>query len=71
MLESEKADREREWDDKRESREGEILENGNPELFFEYNEQKRQEVDMIKTTPTNLTNFYKKKVSQYFQHRNQ
>lgn len=71
LLESEKADREREWDDKRESKEGKVFENSNPELFFEYNEQKRQEVDLIKTTPTNLTNFYKKKVSQYFQHINQ
>lgn len=71
LLESEKADREREWDDKRESKEGKEVEKGNPELFFEYNKQKEQEVDLIKTTPPNLSNFYKKKVSQYFQHINQ
>jgi hypothetical protein len=71
LLESEKADREREWDDKRESKEGKNLEKGNPELFFEYNQQKEQEVDLIKTTPPNLNHFYKKKVTQYFQHINQ
>jgi len=71
LLESEKADREREWDDKRESKEGGDLEKGNPELFFEYNQQKEQEVDLIKTTPPNLNNFYKKKVTQYFQYINQ
>jgi len=71
LLESDKADREREWDDKRESKEGQENQKGNPELFFEYNKQKEQEVDLIKTTPANLSNFYKKKVSLYFQHINQ
>lgn len=71
LLESEKADREREWDDKRESKEGKESEKGNPELFFEYNQEKEQEVDLIKTTPPNLTIFYKNKVSQYFQNINQ
>ena len=71
LLESEKADREREWDNKRESKAGKNLKKGNPELFFEYNQQKEQEVDLIKTTPPNLNSFYKKKVTQYFQHINQ
>ncbi|MBL4594055.1 MAG: hypothetical protein JKX68_09605, partial [Flavobacteriales bacterium] len=71
LLESEKADREREWDEKRESKEGKNQVKGNPELFFEYNQQKEQEVDLIKTTPPNLNTFYKKKVTQYFQKINQ
>ncbi len=71
LLESEKADREREWDDKRESKEGKEQTKGNPKLFFEYNQQKEREVDLIKTTPTNLNNFYKKKVTQYFQNINE
>lgn len=71
LLESEKAQREREWDDKRESKEGKEEEKGNPELFFEYNKEKEQEVELIKTTPTNLNIFYKKKVTQYFQNINQ
>jgi len=71
LLESEKSAREREWDDKRESKEGISNQKGNPELFFEYNKQKEQEVDLLKTTPTSLSNFYKKKVILYFQHINQ
>jgi hypothetical protein len=71
LLESEKADREREWDDKRESKEGKNQTKGNPELFFEYNMQKKQEVDLIKTTPPSLNSFYKNKVTQYFQNINQ
>jgi len=71
LLESEKADREREWDEKRESKEGKNQVKGNPELFFEYNQQKEQEVDLIKTTPPTLNIFYKKKVTQYFQNINQ
>jgi len=71
LLESEKAQREREWDDKRESKEGEAKQKGNPELYFEYNKEKEQEVELIKTTPPNLNIFYKKKVTQYFQNINQ
>lgn len=71
LLESEKADREREWDEKRESKEGKNQTKGNPELFFEYNREKEQEVDLLKTTPPNLNNFYKKKVTKYFQNINQ
>jgi len=71
LLESEKADRERELDDKRESNEGKNKKISNPELYFEYNKQKEQEVDLLKTTPPNFNIFYKKKVSQYFQNINQ
>jgi len=71
LLESEKAEREREWDEKRESKEGKETEKGNPKLFFEYNEMKTREVDLIKTTPPSLNIFYKKKVTQYFQNISQ
>ena len=71
LLESEKAEREREWDEKRESKEGTTKNMGNPELYFEYNKQKEQEVDLLKTTPPNLNSFYKNKVNQYFQNINQ
>ena len=70
LLESEKAEREREWDEKRESKEGKETEKGNPELFIQYNEEKAKEVDLIKTTPPSLSIFYKKKVTQYFQNIN-
>jgi hypothetical protein len=71
LLESEKAEREREWDEKRESKEGKDNQKGNPELFFEYNREKEKEVELIKTTPPQLSIFYKKKVTEYFQNINQ
>lgn len=71
LLESEKAEKEREWDDKRESKEGRDNEKSNPELYFDYTKEKDREVDLIKTTPPNLNSFYKKKVTQYFQNINQ
>jgi hypothetical protein len=71
LLESEKAEKEREWDDKRESKEGSNKEENNPELYFDYTQEKQKEVDLIKTTPPNLNSFYKKKVTQYFQNINQ
>jgi len=66
LLESDKADREREWDNKRESKEANEIQNANFDLFFNYNKRNEQEVDLIKTTPTSLSNFYKQKVSLYF-----
>ena len=71
LLESEKAEKEREWDDKRESKEGNNKEENNPELYFDYTQEKQKEVDLIKTTPPSLNSFYKKKVTQYFQNINQ
>lgn len=71
LLESEKAEREREWDDKRESKEAKTDEKLNPSTYFNYNKEKEQEVELLKTTPPNLTNFYKNKVTQYFQEINQ
>lgn len=67
LLESEKAERERELDDKRESKQGQDKTNSNPEEFFKYNMKKDSEVELLKTTPPNFNNFYKNKVSMYFQ----
>ena len=71
LLESEKAEREREWDEKRESKEAKLEEKSNPTQYFNYNKEKEQEVELLKTTPPNLTQFYKNKVTQYFQEINQ
>ena len=67
LLESEKAEREREKDNKRESKEG--IENlqRNPNDFFEYNKQKEKEVELLKTLPPNYLPFYKNKTNLYFE----
>lgn len=66
LLEAEKAAREREFDDKRESKSPD--ENfDKPNLRFEeYKKEKMKELELIKTVPPNLNQYYKDKVNQYF-----
>jgi len=72
LLESEKAEREREWDDKRESKEGKNLKETIPsEEYKKYKEAKENEVELLKSTPPNLNLYYKNKVTQYFQNQKQ
>jgi hypothetical protein len=66
LLEAEKAAREREFDDKREAKSpNENFEKTNIR-FEEYKKEKMKEIELIKTVPPNLTQYYKDKVNQYF-----
>lgn len=67
LLESEKAEREREKDNKRESKTGRDAAYRNPEEFFEYNKQKEKEVELLKTLPPSFVPFYKNKTTNYFE----
>jgi len=66
MLESEKAEQQRELDQKRESNEAKDIFNNNPAKFFEYNRLKEKETELFRTVPPNLKPFYKSKVNAYF-----
>jgi hypothetical protein len=66
LLKAEKAEREREWDEKRKSEEAKNQKYSNPEQFSKYNEMKRKESEMFETLPPDLKPYYKKKVSEYF-----
>lgn len=66
MLRSEKAEMEREKEEKRESIEAKNQNYRNPEEYFKYNRQQINEVELLKTMPPNLKPFYKNKVNQYF-----
>ena len=66
LLESEKADQQREMDEKRESHEQKTEILSNPKDFFKYNRLKENEVELIKTVPPDLNSFYKIKVNEYF-----
>ena len=66
LLESEKADREQEFDNKRESREGSYNEEALGNQFLEYQKLKEKELELLKTVPPNLNQFYKNKVNEYF-----
>ena len=66
LLESEKAELEREKEEKRESTEAKDKNYRNPEEVFKYNRQQSNEVELLKTIPPSLKPFYKSKVNQYF-----
>ena len=66
LLESEKAEKERELDEKRESNESKNQNFSNPNDFFKYNRLKSQEKELLKTVPPSLNSFYKQKVNEYF-----
>jgi hypothetical protein len=66
LLESEKAEREREKDEKREATEGIDQLSRNPNTFFEYNKRRNQEIELLKTLPPTFNSYYKLKVSEYF-----
>jgi len=66
LLKSEKAELEREKEEKRESTEASDQDFRNPEKYFEYNGKELNEVELLKTMPPSLNPFYKSKVNQYF-----
>ena len=66
LLQSEKAEREREKDEKREATEFKNEISRNPKTFLEYNRRKEQEIELLKTLPPSFSNYYKSKVSEYF-----
>ena len=66
MLESERAQMQREQDEKRESNEGRDIINPNPPKEWNMDRQSQQQIEMLKSIPPNLNYYYKEKVNQYF-----
>jgi hypothetical protein len=66
LLDAEKAQRERELDDERESQQAKEFERNIPEAFEEYIKVKEKEIELLKTVPPKLNPYYKKEVSNYF-----
>jgi hypothetical protein len=66
MLEFEKAEQQREQDEQREANEAKNYELSNPDGFSEYNRQKQQEAELLRTVPPALVPYYKNKVNLYF-----
>lgn len=67
LLESEKAERERDQDEQRKSEEAKNIIHRNPSEFEEYKRLKLKEMELLKTVPPSLNSYYKKKVNDYFQ----
>ncbi|MBS1647230.1 MAG: hypothetical protein JST67_07810 [Bacteroidetes bacterium] len=66
LLESEKAEREQEQDEKRKSNEAKNQDYTNPAVFLEYQKIKEKETELLKTIPPDMTPYYRQKVNEYF-----
>lgn len=66
LLESEKAEQEREQDEQRKSNEAKNENLSNPAQFLEYKRAKEKEMELLNTVPPDLTPYYKEKVNNYF-----
>jgi len=69
LLEAEKAELEREYQDKRESESAEDF-YSNPVLFFEYKEKENFSIEYLNKNSHKLTNFYNNKYKQYLHNIN-
>ena len=66
LLESERAEMQREKEEKRESIEAKERYNPNPPKEWNFTKEKQQQTEMIKTIPPSLQYYYKEKANQYF-----
>jgi len=66
LLESEKAEKEREQDEQRKSNEAKDQNLSNPGQFLEYKRLKEKEMELLNTVPPSLTPYYRERVNNYF-----
>lgn len=66
LLESEKAEREREMDQKRESKTAQEEYMVPEDIWEQYQKEKQKEIELYKTLPPNLKPYYRKQVNRYF-----
>jgi hypothetical protein len=66
LLEAEKAEREREYDEKRKSEEGKELKKRLPPNLEEYLQQRKAEIEEYKTVSPDVKPYYKKLINEYY-----
>jgi hypothetical protein len=66
LLKHEKAERERDKEERRKSEEAKNTNYSNPGEFLEYKRLKSSEAELLKTVPPQLRSFYRNKVTEYF-----
>jgi len=66
LLESEKAQRERDQDEKREAQQAQDRPTNQPKQFDEYIKLKEKQTELLKTIPPALNPYYKYEVDEYF-----
>ncbi len=67
LLESEKALREQDEDDKRKGETARQIQRQPPAAFEEYIKSKEQQTELLRTVPANFAPFYKRETDAYFQ----
>ncbi len=70
LLETEKAIKEQEQDEKRKAESGRDITKSMPKELEQYIKNKQNQKELIRTVPPNLTPFYKKEVDTYFKKAN-
>lgn len=66
LLDYEKAEKERDTEQKRQANEAKDEEKRNLSQFLKYNLRKEKESELLKTVPPSFKGYYKNKVSEYF-----
>jgi hypothetical protein len=66
LLESERAEMEREREERRESQEARNYLTNDPESILEFYQKKMTEREMLRTVPPQMNSFYRTKVNSYF-----
>jgi len=65
LLDAEKSEIERDFEEKRESKNGIDIKNRNPESYFEYNKKLKNESELIKRNNYKLRSFYDQKYNEF------
>ena len=68
LLEHEKAERERELDQKRTSNEGKQTPAADPARYFDYQRRKAREAELLRTVPPGLKPYYRDRVNSLFRY---
>lgn len=71
LLEAEKAEREREFDNQREAKEGKQQNINYAIVLEEYKKLKEKELELLKTLPPQMNSYYRNKINTYFNQLNQ
>lgn len=66
LLEAENAERQRDTDEERESKQGRQFTPDFSKVLEEYNKEKEKQLELIQTLPPEVSSFYREKISEYF-----
>jgi septal ring factor EnvC (AmiA/AmiB activator) len=66
LLEVEKASKQQEYDNKRESKVAQTVQSKYPPALENYLKDKQNQIELIKTIPPNFTPYYKEEINRYY-----